>query len=264
MMGSMMDRLLEQVLQRVPALQPTPPTTTVEERTPATPAHVPPTRAERAKSVAVRSAQPPTEAQRLFHFQGQTNTPYCRHPESQVPPVDDSDEENEALSFIALENMALQHEATASRRPMSGTFTQVIHDVPFFLGLRMPNFNHYDRTTDLEDHVNTFEIRMQLYNVEDAILCRAFPSTFIGAARQWFASLAPQSISRFSQLRKAFVGQFACCCVVARTAPSLFAIRQKPNESLREFMFRFNRAYIQIPGLSGEVAVVALQTRLLP
>ncbi|GAB2216783.1 hypothetical protein Droror1_Dr00024562 [Drosera rotundifolia] len=208
MMGNMMDRLLEQVLQRLPASQTTPPTATVEERTPVVPTNVPPTRADRAKFVTIRSAQPPTEKRRLPHFQGQTSTPRRHYPESQVLPVIDSDEENEVLFFTALEDMALQHEAAASRHPASGPFTIAVHDIPFPPGLQMPNFNLYDRTTNPEDHVNTFEIKMKLYNVEDAILCRAFPSTFTRAARQW--------------------------------------------------------AYIQIPGLSGEVAVVALQTGLLP
>ncbi|GAB2236097.1 hypothetical protein Drorol1_Dr00027832 [Drosera rotundifolia] len=124
----------------------------------------------------------------------------------------------------------MQPEATAIRSPISGPFTQGIHNVPFPPGLRMPSFDLYDGTTDPEDHTNIFEIRMQLYNVEDAILCRAFPSTFKGAARKLFTSLAP---------------------------------RQGANELLRDFMSRFNRTYIQIPGLREEVAIVALETGLL-
>ncbi|GAB2274494.1 hypothetical protein Dimus_039089 [Dionaea muscipula] len=89
-------------------------------------------------------------------------------------------------------------------------------------------------------------------------MCRKFPSTFKGAARKWYTSLAPSSISRFSQLKDAFIGHFASSCAFSRAAPGLL------RESLREFMARFNKVYIQIPGLSGEVAVVALQTGLRP
>ncbi|GAB2209563.1 hypothetical protein Droror1_Dr00026782, partial [Drosera rotundifolia] len=147
--------------------------------TPIAPTPVPPSRRERGNTV--RSAQPPTDTRRLLRFQEHPNTLH-RHSESQVPLVDIYDEVNEAFSYTAMENIALQHEATASRRPALGPFTPVIHDVPFPQGLRMPSFNHYDGTTDPEDHVSTFEIMMQLYNVEDAIMCKAFPSTFAGAA----------------------------------------------------------------------------------
>ncbi|GAB2278416.1 hypothetical protein Dimus_039288 [Dionaea muscipula] len=105
---------------------------------------------------------------------------------------------------------------------------------------------------------------MQLFGLDDAIMCRAFPATFKGAARRWYASLAPHSISCFSQLREAFVGQFASSCIPSRATSSLFSIKQRSDEPLRDFMARFNRTYIQIPGLSGEVATTAILTGLRP
>ncbi|GAB2264930.1 hypothetical protein Dimus_037794 [Dionaea muscipula] len=99
---------------------------------------------------------------------------------------------------------------------------------------------------------------MQLFGVDDAIMCRAFPATFTGAARRWYVSLAPYSISHFSQLREAIVSQFASSCTPSRAAASLFSIRQQTDESLRDFMTRFNRTHIQIPGLSSELAMTAV------
>ncbi|GAB2267768.1 hypothetical protein Dimus_038682 [Dionaea muscipula] len=95
-------------------------------------------------------------------------------------------------------------------------------------------------------------------------MCRSFLASFKGAARQWFASLQPRMISRFSQLKDSFVGQFANSCTFARATPSLFSVKQRTDESLRDFMSKFNKAYIQIPGLGGDVAMVALQTGLRP
>ncbi|GAB2288220.1 hypothetical protein Dimus_037982 [Dionaea muscipula] len=74
--------------------------------------------------------------------------------------------------------------------------------------------------------------------------------------------LQPRTISWFSQLKNSFVGQFASSCTFSRAAPSLFSVRQRTDKSLRDIMSRFNKAYIQIPSLGGDVAMVALQTGL--
>ncbi|GAB2216688.1 hypothetical protein Droror1_Dr00024465, partial [Drosera rotundifolia] len=180
MMGTMMDRLRVEIQQRMPPPQTTPPRAATTEQDPVTPAPIPPTRTERGKS-----APSPTEARRVLHFQGQTRIPPPHHQqEPHIPLVNDFDKEDEAQSFTALENIARPHEAATLRHPVSGPFAPGIHAVPFPHGLKMPYFDRYDGSTDPEDHVNTIEIRMQLYNVKDAIMCRAFPSTFKGAARQ--------------------------------------------------------------------------------
>ncbi|GAB2277325.1 hypothetical protein Dimus_039227 [Dionaea muscipula] len=103
---------------------------------------------------------------------------------------------------------------------------------------------------------------MQLFGVEEVIMCRAFPSIFKGATRQWFVFLPPRSVSRFSQLRDAFTGQFASSCIFSRVAPSLFSDQQRPDESLIAFMTRFNMAYIQIPSLGNDIALIAIQIGL--
>ncbi|GAB2298918.1 hypothetical protein Dimus_038544 [Dionaea muscipula] len=259
----MMDCFLQDLQTCLPQL--TLPVATIEERAPVAPERRIPTRAERGKFAQDDSApQPsPTEVQHNPQQPRQTSS-QRRHLENHpVLPEDDEDKVDE-LSYTAMENLAGQQAAFSTLPPTSGLFTQDVLCFPFPPGLRLPHFEQYDGSTDPEDHVSRFEIKMQLFNVDDPVMCRTFPSTFKGAARKWYASLTLGSISRFSQLRDAFIGHFASSCAFSRAAPSLFSIRQRPDESLRKFMARFNKTYIQIPGLSGEVAAVTLQTGLRP
>ncbi|GAB2289969.1 hypothetical protein Dimus_038076 [Dionaea muscipula] len=82
-------------------------------------------------------------------------------------------------------------QAAVTNRSSSGPFTQEVHDVLFPANLRLPQFKQYDGSTELEDHVNSFEIRMQLFSVDDAIICRTFTATFKGAVRQWLSHPTP-------------------------------------------------------------------------
>ncbi|GAB2294275.1 hypothetical protein Dimus_038290 [Dionaea muscipula] len=205
-----------------------------------------------------------TDDRRPIHLQhGQSS----RHPrlgdlgDYQTTPATDAGDEKDTRSTTPMRPLVPQW-AAVTDQPRLGPFTQEVHEVPFPSNFRLPHFERADGRIDPEDHVGSFEIQMQLFGVDDAIMCRVFPATFTGAARRWYTSLAPQSISHFSQLREAFVSQFASSCTPSRAVASLFSIGQQTDESLRDFTVRFNRTYIQIPGLSGELAMTAVLTGL--
>ncbi|GAB2269775.1 hypothetical protein Dimus_038803 [Dionaea muscipula] len=130
--------------------------------------------------------------------------------------------------------------------------------------VRLPSLDFYDGTEDPEDHLNHFEIRMSLQKFSDGMMCRAFPSTFKGAARRWFHRLPPNSISSFEEFAEKFIAQFASSSVFTKSIPNLFDVKQKANETLREFMSRFSKAYVEIPGVGKDVATAAIMTGLRP
>ncbi|GAB2282170.1 hypothetical protein Dimus_039525 [Dionaea muscipula] len=111
----------------------------------------------------------------VHHRHGQSS----RHPrpgdsgDCQTTPTADTGCEEETRSFTPMEPVSNRH--------ISGPFTQEVHDVPFPSNFRLPHFEQYDGSTDPEDHIGSFEIQMQLFGVDDAIMCRAFPATFEGA-----------------------------------------------------------------------------------
>ncbi|GAB2271785.1 hypothetical protein Dimus_038933 [Dionaea muscipula] len=130
--------------------------------------------------------------------------------------------------------------------------------------VRLPSLDSYDGTEDPEDHLNHYEIRMSLQNFSDGMMCRAFPSTFKGAARRWFHRLPSNSISNFEEFGEKFIAQFASSSVFTKSVPNLFDMKQEADESLREFMSRFSKAYIEIPGVGKDVATAAIMTGLRP
>ncbi|KAL5739405.1 hypothetical protein ACOSQ2_028585 [Xanthoceras sorbifolium] len=66
-----------------------------------------------------------------------------------------------------------------------------------------PHVKHYNGTTDPDDHI------AQYRSVREACMCKAFGSSLVGPALQWYTNLLNNSIASFAQLNDMFVGQFA-------------------------------------------------------
>ncbi|XP_022888990.1 uncharacterized protein LOC111404411 [Olea europaea var. sylvestris] len=123
---------------------------------------------------------------------------------------------------------------------------------------KYPRIKEYDGTTDLINHLNVYTDIMNLQVTPDAVMCKAFPQTLTNAARDWFSTLESNSITSFSDLVDKFSAFFASSKRIKKTAASLMQMRQRPNETLRSFMTRFNKERLQIPDLHITAAVSAL------
>ncbi|XP_077242400.1 uncharacterized protein LOC143882903 [Tasmannia lanceolata] len=122
----------------------------------------------------------------------------------------------------------------------------------------MPQLPHYDGTTDLVDHLKTFKTMMLIHGVSDDFMCRAYPATLIGAARDWYSSLPPGSIRSFEEFGDQLVKHFLSSGRTRKTVASLMTVKQKKGETLKEFIARFNREALQIPNLDPSAAMNAL------
>ncbi|XP_043699992.1 uncharacterized protein LOC122650662 [Telopea speciosissima] len=118
----------------------------------------------------------------------------------------------------------------------------------------------YAGTVDPEDHLETFKSLLFFQAALDAIMCRAFPSTLKGAARQWFNRLPPRSLSNFTDLGRAFLAHFVSSRVHKKIAANLLAIKQRPNESIRGFLTRFNKEALEVRNLDPIVKFQALRS----
>ena len=87
-------------------------------------------------------------------------------------------------------------------------FSQMIMQEPIPPNFKLPQFESYDGTSDPVDHLEAFRTMMLLHGAPDAILCRAFPSTLKGAARNWYSALKPGTIFSFDQMSHQFVAHF--------------------------------------------------------
>ena len=105
---------------------------------------------------------------------------------------------------------------------------------------------------------------MLLHGATDGVLCRAFSTTLRKAARLWFSELRPSSVHSFEQLDSQVIAHFISSHRQRRGSDALISIKQKENESLRDFIQRFNAATLEITDLDQTVAMTAMKSRLKP
>ncbi|XP_021767550.1 uncharacterized protein LOC110731943 [Chenopodium quinoa] len=78
----------------------------------------------------------------------------------------------------------------------------------------------------------------------------------------WFSNLEPGSIDCFETLVELFTCQYISNSARQRTSGELMAIQQRKDESLRDFIRRFNNEANTIPKLQQEITVMALMNGL--
>ena len=87
-------------------------------------------------------------------------------------------------------------------------FIVAVQECPVPSKFRLPQLEPFDWLKDPLDHLNTFKTTLGLQQPPDEILCRFFPTTHKGAAREWFKKLPTSSIDNFEQLSSSFVRHF--------------------------------------------------------
>ncbi|XP_071909730.1 uncharacterized protein [Coffea arabica] len=136
-------------------------------------------------------------------------------------------------------------------------FPREIEDYPLPRRFKIPSIEIYDASTDPEGHLSVFLTNMCLQTAADEIRCKTFPMFLKGKARLWFQGLAPRSIRNFPELARQFVARFVSSKTYSKNATHLMAIRQRPDESLRNFMTRFNTESLQVRDKDEKVVMAA-------
>ncbi|KAL0394850.1 UNVERIFIED_CONTAM: hypothetical protein Slati_4451200 [Sesamum latifolium] len=77
------------------------------------------------------------------------------------------------------------------------------------------------------------------------------------------AALLHRAIGSFQEFHSLFLHQFASSRKVRKTELSLFAVRQKEDEPLKEYLQRFNTAALEVPAATQEVKASACSHGLL-
>ncbi|KAL0386391.1 UNVERIFIED_CONTAM: hypothetical protein Slati_4558700, partial [Sesamum latifolium] len=102
-----------------------------------------------------------------------------------------------------------------------------------------------------------------LHRYTDGIKCRIIITTFARAAQQWFNQLPIGAIGSFQEFRSLFLHQFASSQKLRKIELSLFVVRQKDNEPLKEYLQRFNVVALEVPSATQEVKASAFSQGLL-
>nr|XP_027077074.1 uncharacterized protein LOC113700839 [Coffea arabica] len=142
-------------------------------------------------------------------------------------------------------------------RYTASPFVPDIEDYPLPAKFKIPSMKSYDATTDPEDHLFAFLTQMRLQTAADAVRCKTFPMFLEGKARQWFQGLPPRSVRSFSQLARLFAAQFVSSRAYSKTTAHLMTVHQGSEESLREYMVRFNNESLQVRDRDDKVVMAA-------
>lgn len=142
--------------------------------------------------------------------------------------------------------------------PISSPFVKRIQLETISKKFMMPTLAMYDGAGNPRDHVLNYKTFMELQTHSDALMCKVFPTTLIGPIRAWFNSLESRSVRNFIDLVNVFISRFIARVPIGRKTSYLETIKQRRNESLREYVGRFNSKALQIPELDEARVVEAM------
>lgn len=120
----------------------------------------------------------------------------------------------------------------------------------------------YDGAGDLDDHIDYFDQMLRYWN--DEAKCKIFPATFTKATLAWYWGLQSNWISYWSQFTELFSTQFMVSRVKPKSEKVLKAIHRGENESLREYMKRFNDKALNVKNLDNKIRWWFMENGLWP
>ncbi|KAL0416685.1 UNVERIFIED_CONTAM: hypothetical protein Slati_3500400 [Sesamum latifolium] len=135
-----------------------------------------------------------------------------------------------------LQDVKYQIEGAPEDERQGVPFTETVTADELPLNCRTPAIAEYDGTTDPMEHLSRFENTALLHRYTDGIKCRVFVTTFASAAQQWFNQLPIGAIGSFQEFCSLFLHQFASSRKLRKTELSLFAVCQKDDEPLKEYL----------------------------
>ncbi|XP_074290559.1 uncharacterized protein LOC141617274 [Silene latifolia] len=165
-------------------------------------------------------------------------------------PKDDEekpDETGAAIMMAVVQEIKKLHEKIEKIPGVPITMEEV--DLP--KKFVVPSMRTYDGTLDPQNHVafNKQKMLAALIPSEyrEVCMCKGFGTTLTGPALQWYINLPNGSIKSFANLINTFNQQFASSRELEKRSSNLYRITQKPDETLRAFLNRFNKEKVSIP-----------------
>ncbi|XP_059291428.1 uncharacterized protein LOC132044913 [Lycium ferocissimum] len=126
---------------------------------------------------------------------------------------------------------------------------------------RMPDIPKYNGTTDPNEHVTAYTCAIKGNDLADdereSVLLKKFGETLSKGAMIWYHNLPEHSIDSFAMLADAFVKAHAGAIKVETRKSDLFNVKQRDDETLHEFVARFQMERMDLPPVTDDWAVQA-------
>ncbi|XP_050222187.1 uncharacterized protein LOC126672282 [Mercurialis annua] len=111
---------------------------------------------------------------------------------------------------------------------------------------------------DREDEDSPLKSEIQL-DVTDPMLCRMFSAILKGSAQKWYSYLKAGSIGSFSDLASSFKARFKTNIPMHKSSSDMRKCKQGDQETLKNFVERFNKEAVQIKNLNHDTAIEAMK-----
>ncbi|KAK8928408.1 hypothetical protein KSP39_PZI017378 [Platanthera zijinensis] len=144
-------------------------------------------------------------------------------------------------------------------RPLArgSPFCELVLSAPVPEGFREPEMVYYVGKDDPLQHLQWFEDAVSIRPMTDAFKCRLFAITLKDKARDWFHQLPAGSIYGFEDLSRSFQLRFSTSKKRKKNPESIFLIKQKADESLAQYVDRFQEEILdiqEVPGFALQMA----------
>ncbi|CAA0828662.1 Unknown protein, partial [Striga hermonthica] len=110
----------------------------------------------------------------------------------------------------------------------------------------------FDGSSDPSRHVRTFGNMEVLHGYSDSVCCKAFLSTLLREALDWFHQLPSGSIADFEDFSSKLTNQYSSAVAQEKTYLTLMAMKQGEKELLRKYVARYNQTCLETPARSYE------------
>ncbi|XP_022024579.1 uncharacterized protein LOC110924913 [Helianthus annuus] len=123
--------------------------------------------------------------------------------------------------------------------------------------------NSNNNNTDPEDHLQIFTGAARIEKWSNAECRLMFMQTLVGSARIWFNDLPARSVRSFDDLSKGFLANFSQQRRYVKDATVIFQIKQRDDESLREFIERYKKEGLTYMGADEKMRVAGFMNAII-
>src|SRR5215469_11926360 len=100
---------------------------------------------------------------------------------------------------------------------------------------------------------------MLLLDLDEDAWCKIFPTTLRLDGQKWSHNISPGSINYFDELHDAFINRYSMSKKQPKIDVVLAGLKQGSQETLRQYLTRFNDFKLGIPDLEDSVALFAFR-----
>lgn len=121
-------------------------------------------------------------------------------------------------------------------------FTRGLEQAQFLPKCTLPTFpSRYDGTRDAVKHIKMYMMSLLQWKNNDVVMCKFFPASLEGEAKNWFYTLPEGSIGNYGALVETFLETYMHNNIARPRVNKLFTLARRFREPLRSLTDRWRK-----------------------